>query len=137
MEKNENSIFYLLKRLKNRKCPALISCRFTVLFALVPDSPVDVLEDGQVVRGEEEVLGDTVVLCRPQKHLDVVAPGGQAHALKEEESADYWVVQEVGRVARFGLFEAKKQIWPFLKIGWPRNFYNLLSSWPVGLILGL
>ena len=23
------------------------------------------------------------------------------------------------RVARLGLFEAKKQIWPFLKIGWP------------------
>ena len=26
------------------------------------------------------------------------------------------------RVARFGLFEAKKQIWPFLKFGWPQNF---------------
>ena len=28
----------------------------------------------------------------------------------------------VGSVARFGLFDAKKQIWPFLKIGWTRSF---------------
>ena len=34
------------------------------------------------------------------------------------------------RVARFGLFEAKKQIWPFLKLVGLEILYNLLSSWP-------
>ena len=29
------------------------------------------------------------------------------------------VFRDQARVARFGLFEAKKQIWPFLKISWP------------------
>ena len=28
----------------------------------------------------------------------------------------------ISRVARFGLFEAKTQIWPYLKFGWPPNF---------------
>ena len=31
------------------------------------------------------------------------------------------------RVARFGLFEAKKQIWPFFKIGWPWNFFKFIK----------
>ena len=34
------------------------------------------------------------------------------------------------RVARFGLFEAKNQIWPFLKLVGLEICYNLLSSWP-------
>ena len=32
-----------------------------------------------------------------------------------------------GRVARFGLFEAKKTNLAFLKIGWPRNFWEFIK----------
>ena len=32
------------------------------------------------------------------------------------------------RVAMFGLFEAKKQIRPFFKIGWPRNFREFIKQ---------
>ena len=30
-------------------------------------------------------------------------------------------------VAKFGLFEAKKQNWPLFKIGWPRNFWKFIK----------
>ena len=42
----------------------------------------------------------------------------------------FFVILFMIRVDRFGLFEAKKQIWPFLKLVGLENFYNLLSSWP-------
>ena len=32
------------------------------------------------------------------------------------------------RVARFGLFEAKRQIWPLLKFGWPKNFREFIKQ---------
>ena len=35
--------------------------------------------------------------------------------------------QILARVASFGLFEAQKKIWPFLKIGWPLKFEEFIK----------